>query len=324
MGRDARECAKASLPIYLKINILFNEGEIAPYDDYLIEFLATHKNKDIYLDNYLDSLNSTASIGNCYDYARYLALGMKGKFDVIEGNLSALHGGYFAHCWIETDKYVYDVAFSGKWPKKQYYDLFKPIDKKKIDLSTDEKYNNYLKNNIKAKTKSKDPFLRHIGWYGYTRNRLEGWPMDSPCFSYFPQDEERVAKIDEERKREKRIENIKDYWNKAIRLRDENVSSHPSSNWTSDSDDNIEIPSELLDETLYNEVDDNLMNELCVFISLNRKMYDEYKNIKHDIELWHKAIEGHYSGKLCAFFDDLPFLLEIINSNNKTERGKGK
>ena len=114
MESNIRETMKNCLPIYEKFDDYIEEGIVIPYDDYLIEFLATNApNKNSYY-SYLDLLNSTSSIGNCFEYARYLALGMKEPFKLCEGNLSSLYDGYFPHGWIENDEYVYPIVLSNQ------------------------------------------------------------------------------------------------------------------------------------------------------------------------------------------------------------------
>ncbi len=318
MGRDVRKLAMESLAVYYQVQELFRDGKVVPYDDYLIEFLATHTNKGKDFDNYLDSLNSTNSISKCYDYARYLALGMKDDFKLIEGNLSALSGGYFAHCWIETEEYVYDVAFSGKWPKKLYYEVFKPIEQNIIDLSMDKKYNSYLKNNIIAEKKAELLYLKYIGWYGYTQNMLSGWPMASPPFCYFPQEEKKAKEQERKKKKEKSIINK---WYSALSTCHINYSNHPLSDWTYDSDDPDEIPDELLNESFYKEFDDNTLSELCIFISLNRKSYDRLKFDKYDTTLQRKACEGNYSDTLARYMEVIPYILDAVYTHKSISEG---
>ena len=152
---------RANLPIYRQAMDFYKVEVVVPYEEYLIEFLSTHTDKsDIYEDNYLDALNSVHSIGRCHRFARYLALGLKGPFKLIEGNLSALNKVRFDHCWIETEDSVYDVSFSGKWPKETYYKLFKPTSQKVIDLDKDPTFARIKANMVAAKVPSKEPHLK--------------------------------------------------------------------------------------------------------------------------------------------------------------------
>ena len=318
MSTNRMELARKSLPIFEKVNEYTDEGIVVPYDDYLIKYLSTHTNKDYKYDNYLDLLCSTRSMGNCYTYARYLALGMKGDYQLCEGNLSSLYDGYFPHAWVENDKYVYDVAFIGKWPKEVYYKLFNPIDVKIIDLENDKKFTKYKNNSIEAINKAECPFLKYIKWYGYMSNVLSGWPMDSPAFSVFPQDEEKMKAYKEAEEENEKEEMVLNAWNNAICNRNNNYKNHPLSDWKpSNTNNNDEIPSELLSKEFRDNGGEKILDELCVFISLNRETYETYKYDKSDISIWHKAVLGKYSGSLCLFTDEIPTILEQIEKNKK-------
>lgn len=186
---------KQSLSTFRKISDLYNLGIVVPYEDYLIQYLATHTDKVNLPDtNFLDSLNSVESIGNCYRYTRYLALGLTEPFILIEGNLSSLYGGHFPHCWIETKDYVYDVGFAGKWPKSTYYNIFKPKQRKEMPLRKDP-YLYQLRMGLTAsKEESKDKHLKYIGWHGYTACVSQGNSVEKPVFHYFPEDKEKMDK----------------------------------------------------------------------------------------------------------------------------------
>ena len=190
------ELAKLSLLTYFEVDKKTKAGVVEPYDDYIIEYLGAHTTDEDMDTNYLDMLNSKRSFGECYRYARYLALAIKGEFNLHIGNLSGVYGGRFPHAWIETKDYVYDVGFIGKWPKKTYYDLFKPIDIESIDLMDDQKFFYHLKHNREAINKPKMPFLKYVGWYDYTDAILNGNQVEMPEFFYFPQDEEKIKEYE--------------------------------------------------------------------------------------------------------------------------------
>ena len=126
----------------------------------ILSYLNTHRdatNREIEA-NYLDSLNSSYSIGKCFRFSRYLALSMEGQnFKLCEGSLNAFNNGDFPHSWIEKGDYVYDVTFMGVWPKDVYYKLFMPSIEKVINLNADEAYQDYKKNTVESEKKKAKP-----------------------------------------------------------------------------------------------------------------------------------------------------------------------
>ncbi len=140
---------REDMDIYKKINEYVNGAIVLPFDADILSYLNTHRdaaNREIEA-NYLDSLNSSYSIGKCFRFSRYLALSMEGQsFKLCEGSLNAFNNGDFPHSWIEKGDYVYDVTFMGVWPKDVYYKLFMPSIEKVIDLNTDEAYQEYKQN----------------------------------------------------------------------------------------------------------------------------------------------------------------------------------
>lgn len=291
------------LKIYFKVNEFIKEGLVLPYDDELLYFLANFtdkKNKNI--KNYLKGLKSTYSISKCYRFSRYLALGMNQPFHLYKGKLNKLHKGDFPHSWIETEDYVYDTAFPGKWPKKLYYQLFEPIIENEIDLETDEKYLEFKANNSEAETPDDIPFLKYIDWYNYTSHANIPSPYFSfePNYYYFPQDVEKVAKLNF-------VRLIENEWN------DNKINA----------DD--EIPYELFSQELSDFIErgnyikgkEPLYRELIRFIINNRDLYEEKKKDETDITLWKKAIEGKYSGSFCLLISNLPTVFTQIKDTEE-------
>lgn len=298
------------LNIFKKVNKYIENGLVNTYDSKLISFLSTHtdsSNENI-KTNYLDALNSTYSIGICYQFARYVALGLDISFNLYEGNLSNLHNGNFPQAWIETEDSVYDVTFTGKWPKKLYYQLFNPIIEKDIDLKTDEKYNHYKKHTIKTNENKIFYSLNYIDWYDYI-SKAQTYNASviylRPEWYYFPED---IAKNEHLQL----FEFIEEKWNKQTNV------SHD------------EIPPELFSEELIQYIDDSnmikdtyfLYKELIRFIATNKDIYEEKKQEPYDISLWKKAIDGKYSGSFCKLISNVPNIINEINQRETITKKK--
>lgn len=301
---------KEDLKIYRQILEYCREGVVVPYDDYIIEFLATHRdasNSNI-KTNYLDALNSTYSISKCYRFARYLSLCIKDGFVLNEGKLSTLYKGDFPHSWIETEDSVYDTAFIGKWPKDVYYDLFKPVVEKVIDVASDKQCIQFRNCTVLSDERSLSPFLSYINWYSYMSNRFIPNPFGIafyPTWLHFPQDLDRVEAVEARNF-------VESEWKKVSSLE--------------------EIPSELLTDELRIYIEQkkfivpkfDLYKEFIQFISENRALYEANKNDVGDITLWKKAMEGKCSGSFSILISDLPRILEEINRKKVEEKRQVK
>lgn len=293
------------LKIYQKINEYIVEGLVIPYDDDILYFLDTHTDiNNKYIKSYLSGLKSTYSISKCYRFARYLALGINKKFHLYEGKLSKLSDSDFTHAWIETDNYVYDVSFIGKWPKKLYYQLFQPQVEKEIDLNNDEKYLEYKKNCQEIQN-SNNHVLQYIDWYNYMRFIMIPNPYISinPSWLYFPQDIEKVKVLNHQ-------EFIQTEWKKASK-------SSPR-----------EIPTELFSKELndfieqanYLKEKNYIYQELIKFIVDNYELYEEKKLEEYDLTLWRKALEDNYSGSFCLLISEIPKVIIKTKTNDESKK----
>ena len=182
---------KGNSAIYGRVNTCYTIGIVVPFDDYLLQYLASHTDQEkLSNTNFLDSMNSKESIGDIDRYIRYLALGIREPFELKSGSLAAISDGFFKHTWIEIGNYVYDVSFAGKWPKETYYRLFRPQNIVDIDLRTDKYLRELRANLIPSKKKSEDVHLKYVGWLAYTSALSKGENVDSPIFYSFPEDKE--------------------------------------------------------------------------------------------------------------------------------------
>ena len=152
-----------------KINQLIDASIIVPYDDYLLKFLATNTNssiKEMANTNYFDSLRSNYSLDKKGTFSRYLALGMREPFKLCTG-LFSVQDSDEKHTWIETEEFVYDVSFIGKYPKTLYYELFKPTDIETVDLEKDPDFKEYKCANVEVEKNDNDYNLKYFNWYIY-------------------------------------------------------------------------------------------------------------------------------------------------------------
>lgn len=292
---------KEDLIIYQKINECISEGLVTPFEDDLLDFLANHTDKDNNnIKSYLSGLKSIYSISKCFRFSRYLALGMNQPFHLYEGRLNKLNNGDFPHALIETEDYVYDVSFIGKWPKKLYYQLFQPVIEKEIDLEHDEKYLEYKSNTIETQIQDEIPLLQYIDWYNYKRFALVPNPYVTitPDWLYFPQDQEKLSEINY-----KKI--IEREWKK----------------YKIDNDIPLELfskeLSQFIDGENYIKEKDDLYRELIKFIINNYDLYEEKKDNQNDLTLWKKAIEGKYSGSFCFLISSIPKVITQIKENEQ-------
>lgn len=317
MAREAFD--EANLEIYKKINEYVYNGKVEPYDEALLKFLSAHMDYEYYLHclhydtviTFLDGLNSTNSIGKCYRYTRYLALGMQEPFKLYEGKLERLYRGEFTHCWIETVDSVYDVSFAGKWPKKIYYSLFNPKIERNIDLENDKKLKEYRKNLIEFDVNRKAPILKRINWYEYMSEYMHESNV-FPGFYLFPCD-----KLSDNSK-EKRY----DFERLEMRLwyRDGISQIHP-------------FPKELFSEELEAYINKNIhftdkytvLKDLFMFIRKHKDLYFQYRDIPYDNTLWSTAINekpGEYSNSFYSLISGIPHVMNSIRENDTLEDEK--
>ena len=64
---------------------------------------------------------------------------------------------------------MYDTTFIGKWPKEEYYEVFKPVIIKDVDLKYDEEFQRMMKNNIASIDDTFNNFY-YVDWYNYMKN----------------------------------------------------------------------------------------------------------------------------------------------------------
>ncbi len=297
---------REDMDIYKKINEYVNGAIVLPFDADILSYLNTHRdaaNREIEA-NYLDSLNSSYSIGKCFRFSRYLALSMEGQsFKLCEGSLNAFNNGDFPHSWIEKGDYVYDVTFMGVWPKDVYYKLFMPSIEKVIDLNTDEAYQEYKKNTVESEKKKAKPFLKYRDWYSYYYSLMvpfipAGVSTDINAF-YFPCDKEEASIYEF-------VEGIKDYWYNTC-------------------NEKRVLPTEVLENALlefirgehYIKPTSDLYREYLIFISTNYTLYEDNKHNCQDLTLWKASIAQKHSGSFCQFISDLPKVLAHIDENKK-------
>lgn len=298
-------CSKSDLQIYKKINDLVNDYLVTPFEDELLYFLATHTDKNNKnITSFLEGLKSTYSISKCYRFARYLALGINKPFHLYEGKLSNLCNGDFPHAWIETDEFIYDVSFIGKWPKDIYYQLFNPVIEEEIDLNNDPKYLEYKSDCVEIHPQEESFFLKYIDWYTYMCYTMTPNPFIyiNPSWYYYPQDYERKEKLD-----------------------DRNFIQNEWKNQSNNSND--AIPEELLSEELEQFIEEQnylkgkkpLISELIKFIINNHELYEEKKDKEFDLALWKKAIEQKYSGSFCLLISEIPRIIIKIKENQENK-----
>ena len=164
-------CSKQDLEIYkrFKDNILC--GEVKPYDEDLINYLNnfTDKNNENF-NNYLEGLMSEYNVGKDSLFTKYLMLFLNQKeYKIHKGILSAFSDRRFNHDWIEGKNDVYDTTFIGKWSKEEFYNTFKPITEKIVDLENDSEFRMVKNNNIEVINTNNIDFS-YIDWYRYMKN----------------------------------------------------------------------------------------------------------------------------------------------------------
>lgn len=310
--------SEENLAVYEEINKFIRDGFVKPYEDSLLLFLANHTEKwTKHSKSYFELLTSTYSIGKCDMFARYLALGMEQPFHLYKGKLGSLYDGKMQHEWIETEDYVYDVTFIGKWPKDLYYHLFKPVVETEINLENDKEYLEYKSNTIEVTAVDQMPLLKYIDWHcymltaSYAYTQYFGLPV-FPTWHHFPQDEERL-------KQKEFVDFINREWKK-YKVSDSDV-----------------IPAELFSDELSEYIDNknfktskkDLYIELIKFIASNRDLYEEKKEDYLDISLWRKALDGKYSGSFTMLISDISIIIKKFkekeaSSSKKLARNKDK
>jgi len=289
------------LEIYKCINECVRQRDVVSYDESILKFLSTYtdsSNENI-KTNYLDALNSSYSLDKTDMFIRYLALGMRRKFELCKGKLISLHGGYFSHSWIETKDSVYDVLFPGKWPKNLYYGLFSPKIEEIVDLDTDEKYIQYKSFNTMANECDSIGLLQYTDWYNYKLSNAKpnvGQVMLHPKRNYFPKDFKKGQKLEI-------LNFVQEEWNRVV------------------GDENIVVPEELLSIELNEYLEQfshirikrDIYQQFIKFIVENRTLYEENKNVLYSIGAWEKAIAENYSGTFCEVLLHMPIIMQQIN-----------
>lgn len=323
------------IEIFEKINGLIVEGMIVPYDDYLLEFLANHTNSRdhrMIKSNYLDTLCSTYSVGENPLFTRYLALGMRGEFKLCTGTFNAVDTPNKQY-WIETDEFVYDVSFIGKYPKALYYELFKPVNIEVIDLEEDYHFKNIK--NTQAKEKKDTYYLKYFDWHLFMKlanNFTPFWgPNPVPELIDFPQFKPKEEEKPDNFEVPTPIENDKEV--EPTKLIDSNntksdLHKHIETEWEKRTAITV-IPSELFSPLLEKWIRENIplylenypeytietiYSGLIKFIVRERSLYESKKYDLDDLTLWDKAMNEYsknYSGLVGEAISIIPFILEL-------------
>ena len=168
-------CSEKDLEVYKKIKEYILDGKVKPYDELLQNELKTHTDKNNEnFSNYLNALCSDYCVGKSYLLSRYVIQFLdKEKYHLMNGTYDAFDDKCDAY-WIENDDYVYDVVFTGKWPKKLYYDTFLPNKVNKIDLKNDKPLKRIEQGNIHTNN-IEDNGFRYVDWYSYMKNNTIGF-----------------------------------------------------------------------------------------------------------------------------------------------------
>lgn len=321
--------ASNDIEIFEKINGLIVEGMIVPYDDYLLEFLANHTNcrdRRMIKSNYLDTLCSTYSVGENPLFTRYLALGMRGEFKLCTGTFNAVDTSNKQY-WIETEEFVYDVSFIGKYPKALYYELFKPVNIEVIDLEKDYDFKNIK--NTQAKEKKDTYYLKYFDWHLYMKlaNHFNpfGRPKLVPELIDFPQFKSKEEEMPDNLEVPTPIENDKSIDSNNTKSA---LHKHIETEWKKRTAITV-IPSELFSPLLEKWIRENIplylenypeytietiYSGLIKFIVRERSLYESKKYDLDDITLWKKAMSEyskHYSCLVGEAISIIPFILEL-------------
>lgn len=325
------------IKIFERINELIAECKIMPYDDYLLEFLANHtdvQNSSMIKTNYLDALCSTYSVGKNPKFSRYLALGMKEPFKLCTGTFNSVSVAN-KQTWIETEEFVYDVSFIGKYPKALYYELFEPINVETIDLNDDYDFKNIK--NIETKEKKGTYYLKYFNWHLYMKLAKDFDPLWGPNpipeLIDFPQPENKKeeTKINSaEATNPIESDNCKAELPKPIELdnRESELHKYIKAEWSRRTV-RTDIPSELFSPLLEIWIKENIplylsnypeytietiYSGLIEFIVRERSLYESKKYDLDDLTLWKKAMSEYSKNYSCLVGEAIsiiPFILEL-------------
>ena len=199
---DNLQRIRKNIESFGKIQNLVESGIIDTYDKEIIDFLSTHtinykgKNDISFLDMFN---NDDITNKNAADFSRYLALAFEGKCKLFAGTMHNVFDGKMINYWVETEDSVYDTFLTGKYPKKVYYELFRPTHKQEINLNDDPNYIDYKSSLISITPESDETYLLRKDLLSFFKNRLYLNTHTTP-FGYghdyylglgrFPKDEE--------------------------------------------------------------------------------------------------------------------------------------
>ena len=156
LGRTTLNTINIFTEFYLR-NV--REGNILPYDDDVISYLASHTSKDNLFGNYLmcdylDAMNnSIQSIEeSSLTYARLIALGLKKPYTIhtVKMDMAMFKNETnkrIDYSWVETEDGIYDPIFRGIWPKKLWEKSFHPNMNCALDEETEELLLQEIKDN---------------------------------------------------------------------------------------------------------------------------------------------------------------------------------
>lgn len=292
------------MEIYARINQAVEEEKVMSYEDNIITFLRTHKQKGSW-DSYFDDLQSKTAVGKGNHYIRYLAMGMDpSKIKLKEGILNAFSARKFENHWIETEDSVYDANFLGKWDKKAFYEIFKPIIVDERDITEDDEF---LKAQANDKTiegvDSKNPPMKYINWVAYYNSALIPNPFGMPLL---------LPWVELPKKKKTIKELVEEQWENS------KAAEKP-------------IPEELLSEELMTEIKkdeksispEELLLELVSFVTNNYETYEACKEIKADpnITLWKIAcMKENRSGFLVVLLEKIPTIIKEIKKKKEIQQ----
>ena len=169
LGRTTLNTINIFTEFYLR-NV--REGNILPYDDDVISYLASHTSKDnkfgsYMMSDYLDAMNnSIQSIEeSSLTYARLIALGLKKPYTIhtVRMDMAMFKNETnkrIDYSWVETEDGIYDPVFRGIWPKNLWEKSFHPNMKCVLDEKTEKQLLQQVKDNtIETPNKYNMPLL---------------------------------------------------------------------------------------------------------------------------------------------------------------------
>lgn len=193
--------------LYSGVDAGIANGVIVPYDEDIVEKLATSKCCDLEdrlncknrkFNHLLAAFNSPLIFGNSDLFSLLLACAF--SHDVVLGCGIVL--GKYTHYWLEDEDFVYDPLFLGKYPKDYWNRLFQPKCISRAFVSEDFLFQEISKSIQSVDNHSNFKFLRHFNWSGCSTDRAFV-PINSsdaprmtmnyllPTF-YFPQQEDEI------------------------------------------------------------------------------------------------------------------------------------